>query len=88
MKDNIKNLYRGNIFPTEKCGMSNNEIKRLSRLLNNCFEELKAILPENNLPLLQHLEELSTDLSIQYYEEFFTEGFKLGFRLAAEAFLD
>ena len=88
MKEIIKNMYRGNIFPAEKCGIDNREIKRLTKLLNDSYDNLKALLPKNYITPVCQFKELSTSLSIQYFEEFFTEGFKLGFRLAAEALLD
>ena len=83
-----QNLYRGNIFPTEKYGIDNRKIKRLTKLINGSFDDLKALLPKNCITLVEQFKELSTDLSVQYYEEFFTEGFKLGFKLAAEVFVD
>lgn len=87
MNDTVKSLYRGTIFPIEKCGMNNDEIKELTKLLNTTFDKMRANLSKIHTELLEELEEITIKLNMLYNEEFFTEGFKLGFKLATESLL-
>ena len=85
MNGTIKSIYKGNIFPTERCGASNEEIKELSKQLRTAFDSLCSHLRKNQIELLEAFEEISVRLNVLYNEEFFAEGFKLGAKLVTEA---
>ena len=80
----LKDLYSGSLFPAEKCGTDNKEIKELTRHLNIIFDKLKNCL-SGNAELLDLFEKTSICLNALYQEEFFVAGFKLGVKIATEA---
>ena len=87
MNNAIKSIYKGTAFSLEGCGEDNKEIKELSKQLHHIFERLCACLPKEGVDLLEAFEEASVSLNALYNEEIFTEGFKLGVKLAAESLL-
>ncbi len=85
MKETIRELYYGNIFPCERCGSNNSEIKSLAKKLGECRERLTNELTDKQKKLLEEYDNLSSELSCLYHEEFFAEGFSLGAKIVKEA---
>ena len=85
MNNTIKELFSGNLFHAEQCGIQNEEIKELTKSLCAIFGKLKVALGEEH-DLIDRFEETSVCLNALYQEEFFVAGFKLGLKIATEAF--
>ena len=85
MKETIRQLFYGNIFPCERCGNNNVEIKSLSRKLIESREKLRECLTEEQKSLLEQYDDMTYELHALYNEEFFVEGFSLGAKIVKEA---
>lgn len=84
MKETIRQLFYGNIFPCEMCG-NTAEIKSLSRKLIESREKLLECLTEEQKSLLEQYDDMTCELYALYNEEFFVEGFSLGAKIVKEA---
>ncbi len=85
MKETIRELFYGNIFPSERCGNSNAEIKKLSKRLSEAREKLCEGFTEEQKALLEQYDDLSCELHSIFNEEFFVDGFSLGAKIVKEA---
>ena len=85
MKETIRQLFYGNIFPSERCGNSNTEIKALSRKIIESRERLCENFTEEQKALLEQYDDISCELHSLFNEEFFVCGFSLGAKIVKEA---
>ena len=85
MKETIRELFYGNIFPCEMCGNNNDEIKSLSRKIIESREKLCENFTEEQKELLERYDDISCELHSLFNEEFFVCGFSLGAKLTKEA---
>ena len=85
MKETIRQLFYGNIFPCERCGNDNEEIKSLSRKLIESRENLCKNLTEEQKEFLERYDDISCELHALFNEEFFVSGFSLGAKFIKEA---
>ena len=85
MKETIKELFYGNIYPSERCGNNNAEIKALAKKLSEKRELLCKKLTEEQKEMLEEYDEISCELHSIFNEQFFVDGFSLGARLIKEA---
>ena len=85
MKETIRKLFYGNIFPSERCGNGNLEVKTLARKIGEKRELLCECLNEEQKEILEEYDELLSELHSFFNEEFFVDGFSLGAKIVKEA---
>ena len=85
MKETIRELFYGNIFPCEMCGNNNHEIKKITKRLNEAREKLCEGFTEEQIALLEIYDDVSLELHAIFNEEFFVDGFSLGAKIVKEA---
>lgn len=87
MDDLIKKLYYGKLYPCEECGLYNRNVKKLSKEIREIREEISNHLNEKQREKLDEYDNLLANLTSEYYEAQFIEGFKIGSRIIMEIFL-
>ena len=87
MKNNIKNLWHGNISPAECCGVNVPEIERLVLLIERKRELLVQELGEQQRDLLQKYTDYYDEYAYLITAQAFSDGFCLACRLLSEAFV-
>ena len=85
MEKTIRELFYGNIYPCEKCGTKNSEIKDLTGKLSEYRESLCRELTDKQKEALEKYDDLLGEISSLFNEEFFVEGFMLGAKIIKEA---
>lgn len=88
MKDIIRALYNGILAPADKSLMSNPAIKKKADRSEEIEEKLDTVINGEAKMLLEELVELQTDITILAGEDRFTDGFKIGVRIAFESLCD
>ncbi|HBR03690.1 MAG TPA: hypothetical protein DD738_13895 [Ruminiclostridium sp.] len=88
MKDIIRALYNGTLSPADKNLMSNPDIKKKTVRLVEIEERLDTLISGEAKKLFEELAELQTDIVILAGEDRFTDGFKMGVRIATESLYD
>ena len=88
MKDIIRALYNGTLSPADKNLMSNPDIKKKTARLVEIEERLDTLISGEAKKLFEELAELQTDIVILAGEDRFTDGFKMGVRIATESLYD
>jgi len=88
MKDIIRALYNGTLAPADKSLMSNSAIKKKADRSEKIEEKLDTVINGEAKMLLEELVELQTDIAILAGEDRFTDGFKIGVRIAFESLCD
>ena len=82
----ISELYHGNIAPATKSVVNGSEYQKCQYAFCDAIDELEKLLNENEKQLLEKLTDAWNRLNSIGGEECFTEGFKLGARIALEIF--
>lgn len=85
MQTILQELWRGNIYPAEKCGSENEQIRELEGLVLKNREKLCGLLDQSGKERLERLEDCYSDLQALYGCEAFCVGFCLAVKLFAKA---
>ncbi len=88
MNRTITELYLGNIYPADKEYPKTSEYGRLNMKQSELYERIEKMLPKDERKLIEEFTQYALELSSMHAKNMFTEGFKIGMRLAAEAFSD
>ncbi len=86
MRNIIDELWYGNICPVEHSGRDTAEVVELVELINTNRERLCESLTEAQVERLRRYDDCIDELENITAREAFAVGFRLGLRLAAEAF--
>lgn len=81
----LKELYYGNIVPTEKCAKLNSEVTELLKLLNRNKEKLTATLTEEQKENFEKYKDCNREIFEICEREAFLNGFRLGARIIIES---
>ncbi|MBO5356925.1 MAG: hypothetical protein J6A53_06290 [Clostridia bacterium] len=81
MKETIKALFSGKIYPFENCKLKNNEFLKTRELLSQKREELLEIVENEKL---EEYDSLLSELNYYYQEDYFCQGLELGMKLIIE----
>lgn len=81
----LKELYYGNIVPTEKCAKLNSEVTELLKLLNRNEEKLTATLTEEQKENFEKYKDCNREIFEICEREAFLNGFRLGSRIIIES---
>ena len=81
----LKELYYGNIVPTEKCAKLNSEVTELLKLLNRNEEKLTATLTEEQKENFEKYKDCNREIFEICDREAFLNGFRLGARIIIES---
>ena len=87
MKQVLEDLWNGNIRPCEKCGVGETEIEELLCYIQRHKESLEQNLNEQQNIMLKKYLDCWEEYRYLVVVSAFGEGFGLGMRLAAEAFV-
>ena len=85
--DTIRELYYGNINPSERDINPDSENDRLEKLVLRHEARLQKILNESEAEIFGKLKDVWADLNCLNECDCFINGFKLGVRLTAESLL-
>ena len=86
MSNVIQDLWYGNILPQNDCRVQSAKTKELSELITKNRNALLLSLNEEQAKLLDNLDACVTSYVVVSEEEIFSYGFKLGMKMAAQAF--
>ncbi len=87
MKNIIAALWRGELHPEMRSGMDNAKLRQAEKELENCREEMEAVLSEEQERVfLNYLSALHRYMN-ESDEQIFHDGFSLAMKLTAEALL-
>ena len=81
----LKELYYGNIVPTEKCAKLNSEVTELLKLLNRNEEKLTATLTEEQKENFEKYKDCNREIFEICEREALLNGFRLGARMIIES---
>lgn len=84
----LKDLWRGNISPAERCVRPGSEYAGVSKQLSTQFGELLPLLSPEARQQVETVDNLRTDLCLMENEEHFLYGFRLGAQLMLDIFSD
>lgn len=87
MRSIIKELYYGNITPSERSYCKTGEYAHILQLVTRNEEKLTETLSEAQKETFEKFKDGTSELSSMTEVTAFTLGFKLGLRLTAEAFI-
>lgn len=87
MTKTIAQLWYGNLEPIVDSGVSNPKIKHSLKSMISNHEKIRAELNEKQKELLENYEECNNKYLNLTNEQAFCDGFCLGMRIAAEAFI-
>ena len=87
MDNIISDLWFGNLRPSDNSGTNNPEIREIDNLVSRSFTKLEKILDENQREHLQKYSDNVEERLFLYSEQAFFDGFSLGAKLFAEAFI-
>lgn len=82
-----KEIWNGNLSPITRFGQSNREMIKLESEIEKEFELLLSNLNERDKQILYRLKDYSDQYEICLCEQSFHDGFCLGMKIAAEAFM-
>ena len=85
MLETLKNLYVGNIVPSEKINTRGPKFKEATQEMYDVRENLSATLSKDQLILLDTYDDICCKLSSITEEEAFLNGFSLAIKLMTEA---
>lgn len=88
MKNTIKDLYWGNISPWEDKPHDIEEMRNLSRLLDENKNKLREHLSVEDMEIIEKIEFCQSELTYITHEEAFARGFTLGVKLTSEALIN
>ena len=86
MMKTIDELWYGNISPFEQCTRGDKRLKELLKLVARNREELDATLTDKQKEILEKFEDCTNEMHSVTERDAFSYGFRLGMRLAVEAF--
>ena len=86
MNSVIKELWYGSIIPQNDCRPQNDQIKHLSDLIIKNRNELIFSLNEEQSEIFDKLDACLAEYVTAHEEAIFSYAFKLGMRMAAQAF--
>lgn len=75
-------LFCGNINPSARQIKAHSEYKRLCKELMDAENALRNVLDEHTTEILERMENAHLSLDALAAEEYWTDGFQTGFRLA------
>lgn len=85
MKSIIREMYHGNLAPADKPLWKNPKLKKLMDQSGDIEDQIDDMLEGESKKLFSELCTLQIDIAILNGEERFTDGFKMGMRLAFES---
>ena len=85
--DTIRELYYGNINPSERDINPDSENDRLEKLVLRHEAQLQKILNESEAEIFGKLKDVWAELNCLNERDCFINGFRLGVRLTVEALL-
>ncbi|MBQ9948652.1 MAG: hypothetical protein IJO91_09720 [Oscillospiraceae bacterium] len=88
MYETISDLYYGKISPWERSYPPDSEHQRLASEYIKVLEKLEKALPETERVLLDEFGLAYSKMSLEQERTMFTDGFRLGVRLAVECLLE
>lgn len=87
MKNTIRELWNGELYPMSICGVGNSEITRLETLMIEQRERLEEMLKgEEKEAFKKHSAHMDELISAKE-EQAFCDGFSLGMKIIAEALI-
>ena len=84
--DIINELWYGNVSPFEQCTRGDKRLKELLKLVARNREDLDGTLTEKQKETLEKFEDCMNEMHSITERDAFSYGFRLGMRLAVEAF--
>lgn len=87
MTKTIAQLWRGEIEPIAYSGAKNDEIKQLVKQEIKNAEKLKNLLSEKEMSVFESYSECTNKCACAMMEQAFCDGFALGTKITAEAFV-
>ena len=78
----LHDLFCGNINPSARQIKAHSEYKRLCKELMDAENALRNVLDEHTTEILERMENAHLSLDAISAEEYWTDGFQTGFRLA------
>lgn len=84
----LKQLYNGEIYPSETINCKAPEYRELSHKISDETEYFKKTLSPEDWSRLEQLDDMIHDRSAAYSYENFSYGFRLGVGLMIEALTD
>ena len=82
----LDELWYGNISPFEQCTRGDKRLKELLKLVARNREELDGTLTDKQKETLEKFEDCTNEMHSVTERDAFSYGFRLGMRLAVEAF--
>ena len=87
MMKTIDELLYGNVSPFEQCTRGDKRLKELLKLVARNREALDGTLTDKHKETLEKFEECMNEMHSITERDAFSNGFRLGVQLMAEAFL-
>ena len=84
-KSILKQLYDGEIYPSENVGNDCPELQKIHSVLGDEKEKFLKTLSESDCETFNRLEDLENESAAIYAYECFTHGFKLAIQLMIES---
>ena len=82
MKETIKALFAGKIYPLEQCNIQDEEFLKLRKKLSEKREQLTQVIDSD---LLDEYDSLFSELNFYFCQHHFCQGFETGMKLTVEA---
>ena len=82
MKETIKALFTGKIYPLEQCNIQDEEFLKLRKKLS---EKRQVLLKKVDSNLLEEYDNLVSELNFYFCQHHFCQGFETGMKLTVEA---
>lgn len=87
MTKTISELWSGNLDPVMRLGMNNIEIDKMEKLMSDNYGKLKIKLNDEIKEILEKYADCVNDYVLLISEQSFCDGFCLGSKISAEAFV-
>ena len=87
-KSILRQLYEGEIYPSENIGYDNPQIQKFNGLLSDEKKKFMDSLLDNAREDFHKLDDLQNESAALYAYESFVHGYKLGITLLFEALCD
>ncbi len=88
MYETISDLYYGKISPWERSYPPDSEHQRLLSEYIKLLDKLEKALPEKEKALFDEFGLAYSKMTLEQERMMFTDGFRLGIRLAVECFIE